>query len=104
MYTPRGILGIFVNLQYAKPEYLSDITQSHVMTMSKYFYTYVLKAFRGYKYCIQEAEIFNYLSMIYRNVIHKLPNRCGVEITRVVYDSIYCVVNLNFGKCVINKK
>ena len=42
--------------------------------------------------------------MIYRNVIHKLPNRCGVEITRVVYDSIYCVVNLNFGKCVINKK
>ena len=111
MYTPRGILGIFVNLQYAKPEYLSDITQSHVMTLSKYFYTYVLKAFRGYKYCIQKAEIcinsymiFNYLSMIYRNVIHKLPNRCGVEITRVVYDSIYCVVNLNFGKCVINKK
>ena len=48
--------------------------------------------------------VFNYLSMIYRNVIHKLPNRCGVEITRVVYDSIYCVVNLNFGKCVINKK
>ena len=42
--------------------------------------------------------------MITHNVIHKLPNRCGVEITRVVYDSIYCVVNLNFGKCVINKK
>ena len=58
MYTPRGILSIFVNLQYAKPEYLSDITQSHVMTMSKYFYTYVLKAFRGYKYYIQKAEKF----------------------------------------------
>ena len=42
--------------------------------------------------------------MITHNVIHKLPNRCGVEITRVLYDSIYCVVNLNFGKCVINKK
>ena len=43
IYTPRGILGIFVNLQYAKTEYLSDITQSHVMTMSKYHYTYVFK-------------------------------------------------------------
>ena len=42
--------------------------------------------------------------MITHNVIHKLPNRCGVEIMRVLYDSIYCVVNLNFGKCVINKK
>ena len=44
MYTPRGILGIFVNLQYAKIEYLSDITQSHVMTMSKYHYTFVFKS------------------------------------------------------------
>ena len=42
--------------------------------------------------------VFNYLCMITHNVIHKLPNRCGVEITRVVYDSIYCVVNFKFWK------
>ena len=56
------------------------------------------------KFHVGKKTVFNYLCMITHNVIHKLPNRCGVEIMRVLYDSIYCVVNLNFGKCVINKK
>ena len=57
----------------------------------------------GIHHFLHCIELFKYDYSQCHSLITK-PMWCGVEITRVVYVSIYCVVNLNFGKCVINKK